>query len=525
MVLKLVNVSKSFGNYHALKSVSLEVNPGEIHGLVGENGAGKSTLLGVLFGNSNITTTGGYSGEVLVGGKKVVLKSPSQAVRLGIGMVHQEFALIPHMTVMENINIGREHIFPLSRRFLGESLACIDWRKNQQEAEKVLKRLGMRVDPRLKAIELSVNFRQFIEIAREIKKDNLKILVMDEPTSALTEEETKIFFSVIQEIAARGTAIVFVSHRLDEITALCHKVTVLRDGQVVAVYARDQFDIQAIALDMVGKDVIKTIRGQKYRSNIGKVLMKLENFSVGMPGETIRGVDLEIKQGEILGLAGLSGHGKLALGNGVMGVYPSSGSVCMNKEEINPPDTRGTINKGIFYLPDDRRYSGLLLDHSILENIVFSCIHLKGLFLKPFFIKSLSLMDNKRARGFAESMVGRLDIRCRGIDQKVKYLSGGNQQKVCLARALSMDPRLLFISEPTRGIDVGAKEIILETILGINQDMGTTIVLASSELGELKRVCDRIAIFYEGHLSNIFSPEKDEVDFALAFSGEKVASG
>ncbi len=526
MGLKLNNISQKFANHWVLKAVNFEVKPGEIHGLVGENGAGKSTLLGVLCGSTNITGTGGYDGEVFFAGCPVVIKNTSQAVRLGIGMVHQEFALIPYMTVADNVNMGREKVVPLSRKMLGESLAYIDRNENYLSAKKALQKLGIKIDPGLKAIDLSVNLRQFVEIAREITKADLKVLILDEPTSALTEEETGVFFNVVKELAALGTAVVFVSHRLEEVTFLCDKITVLRNGEVVDVYKKDEFDLRKIALDMVGRNIKKAgkrIKKQEEVSN--ETILAFENFSIEMPGEVLQGINLEIFRGEILGLAGLSGHGKLAVGRGVMGLHPFSGRVMMNGMPLDLTNTRSIIQKGIFYLPDDRRHSGLLLEHSVLENIIFTGLHLKDRFLKPFICKFLSLPNRKESREYALQMLERLDIRCRSIDQKVKLLSGGNQQKVCLARALSIDPQILFIAEPTRGIDVGAKEIILETIVNINKETGATIVLASSELGELKRICDRIVIMYEGQVFKIFSPDQDEVEFALAFSGEKVASG
>lgn len=525
MVLRLHDISKKFGNHSVLKSVSFEVNAGEIHGLVGENGAGKSTLLGILFGSANISGTGGYTGELFISGCRETIKNSSQAVKLGIGMVHQEFALLPHMTVAENVTIGREKVFPFSRKYLGESLACIDRRENRQFAERVFKKLGIKIDTGLKAVDLSVNLRQFVEIAREITKEDLKVLVLDEPTSALTEKETRIFFHVVKELASRGTAVLFVSHRLEEVTSLCHRVTVLRDGEVAACYNQNEFDILQIALDMVGKDIKKAKKRKKIRELKGQPVMEIENFWVEIPGEALKGVNLEIFEGEILGLAGLSGHGKLAVGSGIMGLYPFSGTVKMKGRPLDLWDTREVMKKGIFFLPDDRRHSGLLLEHSILENIIFTNLHLKERFLNPFIIKPLSLLNKKESREFVSGMVKHLDIRCRGIDQKVKLLSGGNQQKVCLARALSMDPEILFISEPTRGVDVGAKEIILETVLNINQETGATVIIASSELGELKRVCDRIAVIYEGRVFNIFSPDQEEVEFALAFSGKQVVSG
>ena len=533
-MLRLCNLSKKYGDIEVLKAVNLEVKPGEIHGLVGENGAGKSTLLGILFGRSDIRNSGGYCGDIYLEDKKVIVKNSSQAVKSGIGMVHQEFALIPNMTITENIVMGRENVFPLGEKIFGGSLAYVDKGENRIETETILKRLGINLDPDLKVLNLSVNLKHFIEFARETSKKDLKLLLLDEPTAALSREDAKKLLSVLSELASNGTAIIFVSHRLEEIVSICHRVTVFRDGEAVAVYELNNFSsdqqntsiIKKIAISMVGHSVVEVSRKKRTgHHNLDKsVVMSFRDFGVDMPGEMIKNINLDIYLGEIIGIAGLSGHGKLALGNGVFGIYPSSGLVLLDNREIDTANTAEIINKGIYLLPDDRRYAGLLTERSILENIIFTAVQQKNAFLKPFFYKGLSFIDGKKSSAYTDQCIKKFDIRCQDVKQKVGLLSGGNQQKVCLARAVTMRPSILFVAEPTRGVDIGAKEIILEILLNINQELGTTIILASSELGELKRVCDRIAVMYEGGIFGIFSPECDDLEFGLAFSGKRLTA-
>ena len=277
---------------------------------------------------------------------------------------------------------------------------------------------------------------------------------------------------------------------------------------------------------MVGHSVVEVCRKKrtKQHSLDEAVALSFRDFSVDMPGERIKNINLDIYRGEIIGVAGLSGHGKLALGNGVFGIYPSSGQVLLDNRELDTANTAEVIKKGIYLLPDDRRQAGLLAARSILDNIIFTAVQQKNEFLKPLFLKGLSFIDRKKSFAYTNQCIKKFDIRCQDVKQKVGFLSGGNQQKVCLARAVTMRPSILFVAEPTRGVDIGAKEIILEILLNINQMLGTTIILASSELGELKRVCDRIAVMYEGEIFDIFLPECDDLEFTLAFSGERLTA-
>jgi simple sugar transport system ATP-binding protein len=529
-MLKLCNISKRYGNIEVLKKINLEIKPGEIHGLVGENGAGKSTLLNILFGMSDIGNSGGYKGDIFLEGKKVAIQNSNQAVKLGIGMVHQEFALIPYLTVRENILMGREKVFPLSKKFLGESLAYIDKEKNRKKTVNILQRLNIKLDSELKILDLSVNLKHFVEFAREISKESLKVLLLDEPTSALCREDTEKLLKVLHNNDLKDTAIILISHRLEEIVSICHKVSVLRNGEIVDSFNLSNFKsnqlktsvIKHIARSMIGHTINKIQRNKrkKLQDKEDPVIMTFKDFSVHMPGEMISSINFNIYLGEIVGIAGLSGHGKLALGNGMFGIYPYSGHVIFDNQQLDITNTAEVLAKGIYLLPDDRRNSGLLLDRSIMENIIFTPVQIKNEFLAPFFYNNLSFIDRKKSSDYTKQCIKKFDIRCHNIKQKVNSLSGGNQQKVCLARAITMHPKILFVNEPTRGIDIAAKEIILQILLDINQNLGTTVIIASSELDELKRVCDRIVVMHEGKIFNIFSPETDDIEIILAFSGE-----
>lgn len=517
-MLKLRNITKLYNNYPVLRSVSLDVQPGEIHGLVGENGAGKSTLLNIIMGAASIQRSGGFQGEIWVDGRRVDITCPTDAINLGIGMVHQEFALFPSLTVAENIFPGREAVFPVAHKLKGSALALIDWQRTHARAEQILQHLGINIDSRLKVGELSVNSRQFIELAREISKESLRVLILDEPTAALGTDDAARLLQAVQEISQRGTCIIFVSHRLEEVMKICHRISVLRDGEIVARYEPENYRVADIAACIVGRVVNPVKTGGRHI--IPRPLLCCRNFSVLMPGEPLHNLNLDIYQGEILGLAGLSGNGKLAFGNGLMGLYPASGCLQFNGKPIDSTLTNEIIVRGISFMSEERRETGLLLQHSVMDNIIFTALQTGKRFLVHKFCSALSRVNKKEARIYAEKMTEVLDIRCRSIFQPAGWLSGGNQQKVCLARALALEPKLLLVAEPTRGIDIGAKELILEHLLTVNRELGTTIVIASSELGELKRVCDRILVLYEGRTETILSPGSSDLDFALAFSGE-----
>ncbi len=522
-VLKMDNISKEYFGNRVLKNVSLAVKPGEIHALMGENGAGKSTLMNILFGMPVIHSTGGFEGTVEIAGKPAAIHAPHEAIEYGIGMVHQEFMLIPGFTITENIKIGREITRPnLASRLFGKSMETLDSKAMAEDARKALDTVGLGVGEDQLVRGMPVGYMQFVEIAREIDKTGIKLLVFDEPTAVLTESEANNLLKTMKRIAASGIAIIFITHRLDEVMAAADCVTVLRDGEFVAHKEIADTSVTDIAELMIGRKVEKLVDASQEDTrqiDDADIAVKIRDFCVSMPGETVKGVNLDIRRGEIFGIGGLAGQGKIGIPNGIMGIYPSSGTVEVLGKKLNLHSLGEALRNGVAFVSEDRRGVGLLLDESIEENIAFSAIQIKKQFLR------FGMMDTKKMRAHANDMIQLLDIRCTGPRQHAGDLSGGNQQKVCLARALTMDPEVLIVSEPTRGIDIGAKKLVLEYLAKINREMGKTIIVVSSELVELRSVCDRIAIISDGKVASIMQPDAPDAEFGLAMSGAKVEGG
>lgn len=519
-VLRMDNISKEYYGNRVLKGVSLSVKPGEIHALMGENGAGKSTLMNILFGMPVIHTTGGFEGTVEIDGQAASIDTPVKAMEMGIGMVHQEFMLIPGFTVTENIKIGREISTPnLVSRLVGRSMETLDFEAMRADARAALEKIGLQIEDYVKVAGLPVGYMQFIEIAREIDKTGIKLLVFDEPTAVLTESEAARLLEVMRVIASQGIAIIFITHRLDEVMAVADSMTVLRDGEFVARKEIKDTSAVEIAELMIGRKVEKLLdETEDHRVlNHDNIAVKLRNYKVDMPGEQVKGIDLDIRKGEIFGIGGLAGQGKLGIPNGILGLYPAEGDVEVNGQKLDLSRLGEALEHKIAFVSEDRKGVGLLLDESIEQNIIFSAMQTNNKFLKK--IAGLKFYDSAAAKAHAEQMVKDLDIRCTGIKQKAGSLSGGNQQKVCLARALTLEPDILFVSEPTRGIDIGAKKLVLEYLARLNREAGMTVIVVSSELVELRSISDRIAIVADGKLSCILEPDAPDADFGLAMSG------
>ncbi|MEW5784253.1 MAG: sugar ABC transporter ATP-binding protein [Bacillota bacterium] len=518
-LLELLNICKEYYGNQVLKNVSLSVHKGEIHGLVGENGAGKSTLMNILFGMPVIHQTGGYEGKIFLEEKPVYFQNPAQAMESGIGMVHQEFMLIPGFNVAENIKLNRERTRAnWASKVFGQKLKTIDTQKNRQDARKALDRLGMSFDETAPVGGLPVGYMQFIEVAREIDKENTRVVVFDEPTAVLTESEAEKFLLIAQKLAGEGMGVLFISHRLDEITQICDRITVLRDGEVVASLKRHEATVEKIAELMVGRKVSR-IAAETKITTVKKPVLELHNLFVEMPGERVRDLSIDVLQGEILGIGGLAGHGKIGIANGIMGMSPARGAVLKDGKSLPLGDTMLMLKEGMAFVSEDRRGVGLLWDESIEQNIVAAAIQSQNKFLKKI-LPFIALEDRATIKQHTLKMIEELDIRCLGPHQPVRRLSGGNQQKVCIARAITLLPDILFVSEPTRGIDIGAKRIVLELLLKLNRELGVTIVMISSELAELRSICDRIAIIYQGRLEGILAPTAADLEFGLMMAGE-----
>lgn len=521
-VLQIENVTKEYYGNPVLKNVSIQVKPGEILALIGENGAGKSTLMNVLFGMQVIHSTGGFKGSVKIDGEETHFTSPNDAMQAGIGMVHQEFMLIPGFTITENIKIGREITKPtLASRILGKKLEKLDHEKMAADARAAMDSIGMNIEEHVKVAGLPVGYMQFVEIAREIDKTNIKLLVFDEPTAVLTESEATRLLTVMKTIAAKGIAIIFITHRLSEVMDVADAMTILRDGEVVETKAIKDTNVAEIAELMVGRKIDKLVDDTQRPEGLEKapIALKTKDFKVDMPGEQVNGVDLEVRQGEIFGIGGLAGQGKVGIPNGIMGMFEASGTVEVFGEPLRFEKLGEALKKGVSFVSEDRRGVGLLLGDSIEENIIFHSMAVKKDYLNNFGITKL--LNKSQIREHAQEMIKLFDIRCTGPQQSVGALSGGNQQKVCLADALTLKPRLLMVSEPTRGIDIGAKKLIMEHLVKLRKEEGITIIMVSSELVELRSICDRIAIVSDGTISKILSPDAPDVEFGLAMSATK----
>lgn len=522
-LLEMKNINKEYFGNRVLKNVNLTVGKGEIHSLVGENGAGKSTLMNILFGMPVIHDTGGFEGEIFFEGKRVDIKSPEDAMVLGIGMVHQEFMLLPGFSITENIKLNREKTkHNLFSRLFGPKLKSLDFSSMRKDARKVMDTLGLTIDEMLPIAGLPVGYMQFVEIARELDKQNIKLLVFDEPTAVLTEVEAETLLKAMKMLVNKGISILFITHRLDEVMEVSDNITVLRDGEVVAGLETKDASVDKLAELMVGRKIERVVVREDDISLSKRVsddvILKIEDLKVHMPGEEVKGVSLEVRRGEILGIGGLAGQGKIGIANGIMGLYPSEGRVFKDGEEIQLNNTSSALANGLAFVSEDRRGVGLLLDESIEFNIAITAMQSQDKFLRK---TGINIADSRAITEHARRMIKELDIRCTGPQQIVRRLSGGNQQKVCIAKAITLEPNILFVSEPTRGIDVGAKKIVLDLLVKLNREHGMTIVMTSSELGELRSICDRIAIIYKGRVEGILPADASDREFGLLMAGEK----
>lgn len=517
--LEMKGIGKEYYGNRVLKDVSFSLGPGRTLSLVGENGAGKSTLMNILFGMPVIHATGGFEGAVLLDGEQVSIASPEEAMRLGIGMVHQEFMLLPGFTITENIKLNREitRENALSRVF-GASLRWLDMPAMRTDARASMDTIGLGIDEVLPVRGLPVGHMQFVEIARELDKKNIRLLVLDEPTAVLTESDAERLLDAIRLLNSRGISILFISHRLDEVMSVSDTIVILRDGERVAEMRPSETTIERVAELMVGRKIeTGEIHGRPASEIPDDVILEIRDLSVSMPGEAVKGVSIDVRKGEILGLGGLAGQGKIGIANGIMGLYPAGGEVMKNGVRAPLNDARSALKNGMAFVSEDRRGTGLLLDEAIEFNIVATATQIQGKFLTS---GRIPILDARAMTAYAKSMIDELDIRCTGPSQLSRRLSGGNQQKVCIARAITLEPDLLFVSEPTRGIDIGAKKRILDHLVELNRKHGLTIVMTSSELAELRTICDRIAIVYQGRLEGVLLPTDSDRDFGLMMAGE-----
>ena len=467
-IVEFRGVSKSYPGVQAVKDVSLEVRPGEVHVLAGENGAGKSTLMKLL---SQVERPS--EGEIHIDGEAVRFHNPRHAQRLGVAMVHQEFALAPHLSVAENLALGREQ----------SHLGLIVRGSEKRRARELLQRVGLDINPARKVSSLSVAAQQRVEIAKALAID-AKVVVMDEPTAPLTESEVDDLFKLIDDLRSDGIAVLYISHRLDEIVRIADRVTVIRDGEVVQTLEGDEIQEREIVRLMVGREIENLY--PRAEAQAGDVVLRVEGIS--RPG-VLDECSFEVRAGEIVGFAGLVGAGRTELARAVFGADPiSSGQIQVDGHEVTIKTPRDAIAAGIGYLTEDRQREGLAQQLPVAQNITLARIP-----------ESFRMIDRGRERRTAEQRCEELDIRTPSIRQRVESLSGGNQQKVVVAKWLETEARVLIFDEPARGIDVGAKAELFRLMGDLAGD-GRAVVLISSYLPELINMCDRILVLRDGRI-------------------------
>jgi ribose transport system ATP-binding protein len=480
LLLKMEDIEKSFPGVHALSKCRFDLRKGEVHALVGENGAGKSTLMKVLTG-----IHAADSGEIFFG-KRVNFKSPRDAQLAGISMVHQELNLMNHLTVAQNIFIGRE----------SEGLFLNDKAINAR-AEELFKKLNIKINPEEKAGNLTVGLQQMVEIAKAISYD-AKIIIFDEPTSTLTDVEIEELFKIMNELKKDGVGMIYISHRMDEIKRISDRVTVMRDGEYIGTLDTADVAIEEIIRMMVGRVTYET---HKTSSGVGAnapVVLKVENLC----SQDVEDVSFELHKGEILGFAGLIGAGRTEVARLIFGAdRKTKGDIYLNGKKVNITSPYDAVRHGIGYLSEDRKRFGLALGMSVGNNIVLSNLE--------DFIKA-GLINERKIESSANEYIGKINIKTPSAKQLVKNLSGGNQQKVIIAKWLLRDCDILIFDEPTRGIDVGAKSEIYKIINNL-AEMGKSIIMISSELQELLRMSDRILVMCEGvHTATLDIAESDQ---------------
>jgi ribose transport system ATP-binding protein len=479
--INMQNICKAFGGVKALQNVSVQIRAGEIHAIVGENGAGKSTLMKIL--------SGAYtrdSGDIYINGQKVTIANPKDGLSHGISVIYQEFALINSLTVAENIFIDK----------LNDKGKLINWKKLREKARNVLMSLGFGSIPVNKIVsELSVAHQQVVEICKALARES-SVLILDEPTSVLASSEVEQLFKLLRELRSKGVAIIYISHRLEEIFRLCDRITVMKDGCYVGTYEAAELNDKKLVSLMIGRTLESYFPARE--SHIGKPVFRVENVSAG---KAVKNVSFEVREGEVLGISGLVGAGRTETLRAVFGADPlDSGRVYLNGRQIRIKSPMSAVKQGIAMLPEDRKAHGVLLKMPIRTNITLTRLKsMTGLF---------NIINKKKETQYINEMVGKLSIRAGSIENNVNSLSGGNQQKVAIAKILASDCRVLILDEPTRGVDVGAK-IEIYKIINDLVAQSYAVIMISSEMMEVIGMCDRVVVMKGGSVAGELS--KDEL--------------
>ncbi len=491
-VLEARQVSKRFPGVLANDCVDFALHAGQVHALLGENGAGKSTLMGLFYGLHQPD-----SGKILIRGQEVHLTHPAVAIAHGIGMVHQNLMLIPHLTVAENIVVARE---PVRGRI------CLDLGAAKQEIKALSARYGLEVDPDARIENLPLGVRQRVEILKALYRQ-ADILILDEPTSVLVPQETRELFAVMRALAQQNKSVIFITHKLKEVLEVADRITVLRNGRVVGSTTPQEADESSLAQMMVGREVLLQL--DSVPSRPGKVVLEVEHLEAkNDSGRTaVDDASLQVARGEILGIAGVEGNGQAELVEALMGLRPvQKGSIRLDGQDITKSTPRSIRERGVGIIPEDRQRQGLVLDFAISANLV-----LNTYYQRPF-TRGLRLRWGEIV-AHARRLIERFDIRAPGAQVLASALSGGNQQKVVLARELSADLKLLIAAQPTRGVDVASVAFIHRQLLAA-RDAGCAILVVSADLDELVALCDRIAVMYRGRIVGVL-PRQEATRWAL----------
>lgn len=481
IVLKMEGINKSFGDAKVLKNVPFELEYGEVHALVGGNGAGKSTLMKIMTGVYTLDT-----GKIYVNGEETVITKPLDAKNKGIGMIFQELSLIQTLTVAENIFLGNEIVKHGMR----------DIKAMNQKAKEVLDKLGIDVDPDTRVDALSVGMSQMVEIAKAVSKD-AKILVFDEPTAALSDSETARLFEMIGQLKKEGVSMVYISHRMNEILKVADRITILKDGEHVITEQISNMTLDKIVAYMMGGSQGGGTRFEwverEYDQNAPDVLT-VEHLKIN---DKISDISFSLKPGEILGFAGLMGSGRTEIMETLFGLRPKlGGKVLLEGKEINIRDTKSAVKAGFALIPEDRRKEGLVLIHTIKHNATLSVL--------DKLTKNKVFLDEKKSNDMVNENMKQLNVKAEGINQEIGLLSGGNQQKVVIAKWINSNPKVMMLDEPTAGVDIGAKGEIIK-IIRAYADQGHGVLFVSSELTEMMAICDRIITIFDGRITGEMS--------------------